>query len=78
MYREKQMKHLEHALATCVEHMIHSKYNTNNLQHETTCYNIRLKQLKYFGTFCCNMCVKHMQCLDKNDCNICLEIDKIF
>jgi hypothetical protein len=42
-----------------------SKNNTYNLQHETTCYNIKLKQLKHFGTYSCNICVKHMQHLDQ-------------
>jgi outer membrane receptor for monomeric catechols len=47
----------------CVEHM-KKKYNTCNLEHETTC-NIRLKQLKHFGTYYCNICVKHIQHSDK-------------
>ena len=42
------------------------------LQHKT-------ETTETFGTYCCNICVKHMQHLDKkNDYNIRLEIDEIF
>jgi hypothetical protein len=60
------MKHLEHALATCVWNIWNiQKNDTCNLQHETTCCNIKLKQLKHFGTYCCNICMKYMQHPDK-------------